>query len=159
MSHSVVIVGAGQAAAQTVASLRSEGFTGDITLIGEEPYLPYQRPPLSKAYLAGELALERLFIKPEEFYTEAKCTLLLGTTATAIDRAKSTLTTSDGRSIPYETLVLATGSRVRHVPIPGGELPGGHDGAGRSATAHHQSGDHEQDNRADRRGSPPLGNL
>ena len=71
MSESVVIVGAGQAAAQTVASLRSEGFTGAITMMGDEPHLPYQRPPLSKAYLAGDLALDRLFIKPQEFYDEA----------------------------------------------------------------------------------------
>ena len=71
MSESVVIIGAGQGAAQTVTSLRQEGFAGAITVIGDEPYLPYQRPPLSKAYLAGELAAERLFIRPQEFYDEA----------------------------------------------------------------------------------------
>ncbi len=124
MSESVVIVGAGQAAAQTVASLRSEGFTGAITMIGDEPHLPYQRPPLSKAYLAGDLALDRLFIKPQEFYDEAKCTLMLGVTVTAIDRAQRRVQTSDGRHVAYDTLVLATGSRVRHLSSHGADVPG-----------------------------------
>ena len=123
MSQSVVIVGAGQAAAQMVASLRSEGFAGAITVIGDEPYLPYQRPPLSKAYLAGELAHERLYIRPAEFYDEAKCTLMLGTTATKVDRAAKTVETSKGQ-VAYDTLVFATGSRVRHLSSGGKDLPG-----------------------------------
>ena len=123
MSASVVIVGAGQAAAQTVASLHSEGFAGAITVIGDEPYLPYQRPPLSKAYLAGELAAERLFIRPREFYDDAKCTMMLGVSATAIDRAKKQVETSKG-SVAYDTLVFATGSRVRHLTAQGKDVPG-----------------------------------
>jgi 3-phenylpropionate/trans-cinnamate dioxygenase ferredoxin reductase subunit len=123
MSQSVVIVGAGQAAAQMVASLRSEGFSGAITVIGDEPYLPYQRPPLSKAYLAGELAHERLYIRPAEFYAEAKCAMMLGTTALKVDRAAKTVETDKG-VVPYDTLVFATGSRVRHLTSQGQDLPG-----------------------------------
>jgi len=123
MSQSVVIVGAGQAAAQTVASLRSEGFAGPITVIGDEPYLPYQRPPLSKAYLAGELAYERLYIRPQEFYDETKAALMLGVRATRIDRGAKIVHTEKGE-VPYDTLVIATGSRVRHLTSDGKDLPG-----------------------------------
>jgi len=124
MDDSVVIVGAGQAAAQLVASLRIEGFAGPITLIGDEPYIPYQRPPLSKAFLAGDLARERLFIKPEEFYAEAKCTLHLGTRATAIDRERKVVKLDGGPEVPYSTLAITTGSRVRKLALPGADLPG-----------------------------------
>ncbi|MEQ1867014.1 MAG: FAD-dependent oxidoreductase [Micropepsaceae bacterium] len=124
MDESVVVVGAGQAAAQLVASLRSEGFAGPITLIGEEAYIPYQRPPLSKAFLAGELAAERLFIKPEEFYPDAKCTLMLNTRATSIDRARNVVKLEGGREVPYATLALTTGSRIRTLPLTGADLPG-----------------------------------
>jgi 3-phenylpropionate/trans-cinnamate dioxygenase ferredoxin reductase component len=124
MSDSVVIVGAGQAASQLVASLRTEGYAGGITIVGDEPYIPYQRPPLSKAFLAGDLARERLFIKPEEFYAEAKCHLLLNTRAVSIDRARKVVKLTDGLELNYTTLALATGSRVRQLPLPGGNLPG-----------------------------------
>lgn len=124
MSDSVVIVGAGQAASQAVASLRSDGFAGDITVIGDEKHLPYQRPPLSKAYLKGEIAEDRLFIKPAEFYAEAKCRLLLNATVTEINRSGKSIRLKDGTSIPYGKLVIATGSRVRKLPIPGADLPG-----------------------------------
>jgi 3-phenylpropionate/trans-cinnamate dioxygenase ferredoxin reductase component len=124
MTDSVLIVGAGQAASQLIASLRQDGFTGAIALLGEEPYIPYQRPPLSKAFLAGELARERLFIKPEEFYAEAKVALHLNTRATAIDRARKTVKLSDGKELPYATLAITTGSRVRKLPLPGADLPG-----------------------------------
>jgi len=124
MSDSVVVVGAGQAASQLVASLRTEGFTGAITLIGDEKHLPYQRPPLSKAYLKGEIAADRLFIKPREFYGEANCTLHLGRSATAVDRKARQVLLDDGTRIPYTKLVFATGSRVRKLPIPGADLPG-----------------------------------
>ena len=123
MSQSVVIVGAGQAAAQMVQSLRGEGFAGTITVIGDEPYLPYQRPPLSKAYLAGELAYERLYIRPEEFYAEAKAALMLGVSATKIDRGPKVVHTTKGE-VPYDTLVLATGSRVRHLTANGKDVAG-----------------------------------
>jgi len=124
MAETVVVVGAGQAAAQLVASLRGEGFAGAITLIGEEPFVPYQRPPLSKAFLAGELAADRLFIKPEEFYAEAKCTLMLRTRAVSVDRVRKIVKLADGREVPYGTLALTTGSRIRKLTLPGADLPG-----------------------------------
>jgi 3-phenylpropionate/trans-cinnamate dioxygenase ferredoxin reductase subunit len=123
VTESLVIVGAGQAASQLIASLRADGYAGQITLVGDEPYIPYQRPPLSKAFLAGELARERLFIKPEEFYTEAKVALQLNTRATAIDRARRVVKLDGGEEISYTTLALTTGSRVRKLPLPGADLP------------------------------------
>src|ERR1700679_3400407 len=100
MSESILIVGAGQAAAQAVQSLRAEGFDGPITLIGEEAYAPYQRPPLSKAYLLGTFARERLFLKAEAFYREADCALMLNMRAQAIHRGEKTVELSDGRKLP-----------------------------------------------------------
>src|SRR5271155_1331459 len=87
MSDRILIIGAGQAGAQAVASLRSEGFAGALAMIGDEAFPPYQRPPLSKAYLAGTFERERLFLKPDAFYADAKCELILGVRATHIDRA------------------------------------------------------------------------
>ena len=124
MTESVLIIGAGQAASQLTASLRQDGFTGAITLVGDEPYIPYQRPPLSKAFLAGELARERLFIKPEEFYTEAKIALHLETRAVAIDRARKIVSLENGKELAYQTLAITTGSRVRKLSLPGADLPG-----------------------------------
>jgi len=126
MAGHIVIVGAGQSGAQAVASLRSEGFDGAITMIGDEPFAPYQRPPLSKAYLNGTMERDRLFLKPDAFYAEAKCELILGVAATHIDRAAKTVNLADGRSIAYDQLLLATGSRVRKIPVPGADLPGIH---------------------------------
>jgi 3-phenylpropionate/trans-cinnamate dioxygenase ferredoxin reductase component len=126
MSERIVIIGAGQAAAQAVASLRAEGFAGGLTMIGDEPYLPYQRPPLSKAYLMGTLERERLFLKPEAFYAEARCEMLLGVSATAIDRDTKSVALSDGRTIPYGQLLLATGTRARPIPVPHAQLNGIH---------------------------------
>lgn len=126
MSGPIVIAGAGQAGAQLVASLRTEGYEGPIVMVGDEPYVPYQRPPLSKAFLAGELAADRLFIRPAEFYAEAKCELMLGVSVTAIDRAKRKVTLGNGKTLDYEFLAITTGSRVRHVSLPGAELPGVH---------------------------------
>jgi 3-phenylpropionate/trans-cinnamate dioxygenase ferredoxin reductase subunit len=126
MSDTIIIIGAGQAGVQAVATLRAEGFSGAITMIGDEAWPPYQRPPLSKAYLMGTFARERLFLKPEQFYTDANCTLLLNVAATAIDRAAKEVTLSDGRSLPYDKLLLATGTRVRRITIPGATLPGVH---------------------------------
>jgi 3-phenylpropionate/trans-cinnamate dioxygenase ferredoxin reductase subunit len=124
MSDSVVIVGAGQAASQLVTSLRSESYQGSITIVGDEPFIPYQRPPLSKAFLAGELGRDRLFIKPEEFYAETKCALRLDTNAVSIDRTQQTLKLGDGSALSYAKLALATGSRVKKLPLPGTDLPG-----------------------------------
>jgi 3-phenylpropionate/trans-cinnamate dioxygenase ferredoxin reductase subunit len=124
MNEHIVIVGAGQSGAQAVASLRSEGFTGAMTMIGDEPFPPYQRPPLSKAYLNGSMERERLFLKPDAFYADAKCELILGVGATHIDRARKVVVLADGREIAYDKLLIATGSRVRKIPVPGADLPG-----------------------------------
>jgi 3-phenylpropionate/trans-cinnamate dioxygenase ferredoxin reductase subunit len=122
----IVIIGAGQAGAQAVATLRAEGFAGAITMVGDEAYAPYQRPPLSKTYLMGTMERDRLFLKPDAFYAEARCELVLDTTATAIDRAARTVALSDGRALAYDKLLIATGTRVRKIKVPGAELPGIH---------------------------------
>ncbi len=122
----IVIIGAGQAGAQAVATLRAEGFAGAITMVGDEAYAPYQRPPLSKTYLMGTMERDRLFLKPDAFYTEAKCELMLNVSATSIDRAAKTVVLSDGRSLPYDKLLIATGTRVRKINVPGAGLAGIH---------------------------------
>lgn len=126
MPEQIIIIGAGQAGAQAVATLRAEGFEGTLTMVGDEPFAPYQRPPLSKTYLSGTLDRERLFLKPDAFFTEARCELLTSVSATAIDRAEKTVTLSDGRSLDYDKLLIATGSRVRKIPVPGANLNGVH---------------------------------
>lgn len=124
MPDPFVIVGGGQAAAQAVASLRQEGYEGPLVLIGEEPRLPYQRPPLSKKFLAGELERERLLIRPEAFYAGVDCRL--GVRAVAIDRARKRLRLATGEEAPYAKLLIATGSRPRRLRVPGADLPGVH---------------------------------
>ncbi len=126
MSEQLIIVGAGQAAAQAVQSLRHGGFDGAITLIGAESCLPYQRPPLSKKYLAGEMPRERLLLRPESFYRDKEVALELGTAVAAIDRAGRRVELENGRSLGYDRLLLATGSRVRRLDVPGAELAGVH---------------------------------
>ncbi len=121
-----MIAGAGHAAGQVVASLKQKKFDGDIVLVGEESYLPYQRPPLSKKFLAGELAAERLFLKPESFYDEPNIDVRLNTRITAIDRSAKTLAVDNGDSIRYDTLILAIGAHARRVPVEGHELEGVH---------------------------------
>ena len=124
----VVIVGAGQAGAALAAKLRALGHQGSIAMIGEEPAPPYQRPPLSKAYLMGEMEEERLWLRAPEFYAENAIDLRLGQQVTAIDRAAKTVTTggtAGGETIPYDHLALTTGSTPRRLPSAiGGELPG-----------------------------------
>ncbi len=122
MSNRVVILGAGHAAGQVVTSLRQHKFDGEIVLVGDEPYLPYQRPPLSKKFLAGELPAERLYVKPESFYDDPAITLRLDTTVEAIDRSAGRLRIKDGEDVAYDKLVIATGSRVRRLPIEGANL-------------------------------------
>ncbi len=126
MPEHFVIIGAGQSGAQAVATLRAEGFEGDITLVGDEPYAPYQRPPLSKAYLMGTMERDRLFLKPDAFYKDARCKLILSLAATAIDRGTKRVTLADGQTLAYDKLLLATGSRVRKIRCPGADLPGIH---------------------------------
>ena len=124
LESQIVIVGAGQAAAQLIASLAQDGFTGSVTLVGDEPYLPYQRPPLSKKFLAGELAFDRLYVRPAAFYEKAGTRLMLGTTVERIDRQAKAVVLADGSRLPYSTLVLATGSRARTIPLPGADREG-----------------------------------
>ena len=123
MAH-VVVVGAGQAGSSLVAKLRNGGFDGEITLIGAEPVVPYQRPPLSKKYLLGEMDLERLFLRPESFYTDNDITLRLGERVTSIDAENRVLTTDKGE-VSYDHLCLTTGSVPRRLPAAiGGALDG-----------------------------------
>ncbi|KIC37805.1 NAD(P)/FAD-dependent oxidoreductase [Leisingera sp. ANG-M7] len=123
MSH-IVVIGAGQAGSSLVAKLRKDGFDGEITLIGAEEALPYQRPPLSKAYLLGEMELERLFLRPESFYTDNNITLKLGQLVTGIDPAAKTVSLGD-EVISYDQLALTTGSDPRRLPAAiGGDLDG-----------------------------------
>ncbi len=123
MTH-VVVIGAGQAGSSCVAKLRNSGFEGDITLIGAEPVPPYQRPPLSKKYLLGEMDLERLFLRPESFYAEHNITLRTGTKVTGIDAATKTVAIGD-ESLSYDHLVLTTGSVPHRLPATiGGDLHG-----------------------------------
>jgi 3-phenylpropionate/trans-cinnamate dioxygenase ferredoxin reductase component len=118
------IVGAGQAGFQTAASLRQEGFAGRIVLIGDEPVLPYQRPPLSKSYLAGDTGLNELWLRPEAFYTAHEIGMLAGETVTAIDRPERRLRLRSGGEIVWDHLVLATGARFRPLAVSGAELDG-----------------------------------
>ena len=120
----IVIVGAGQAAAQACASLRQFGFQGSITLIGEEAALPYQRPPLSKAYMKGDLAEERLYFKPASWYEDQNIDTVLSIRATKIDRSAQTVALEHGGSVPYDVLIVATGSRPRALPVEGADLDG-----------------------------------
>ena len=124
MSEKIVIIGAGQAAIQAIQSLRAEGFSGPITLVGEEAYPPYQRPPLSKAYLLGQLERPRLFLKSDAYYGDAGVELMVNTTARVIDRAGKTVELTDGRKLAYDKLLLTTGARVRRLRCPGADLPG-----------------------------------
>ena len=116
MSETIVIVGAGHAAGQLVTTLRQQQFGGRIVLIGEEPYLPYQRPPLSKKYLAGEMPPERLYVKPGTFFETAQVDLRLGTRVVSIDRTNRTVSLASGDTVSWDWLVLATGSRARRLP-------------------------------------------
>ncbi|MDJ0919732.1 MAG: FAD-dependent oxidoreductase [Henriciella sp.] len=121
-SENTVIIGGGQAAAQACASLRQFGYDGQITLIGDEPALPYQRPPLSKAYMKGDMDEARLYFKPEEWYRDNKVDLILNTRATSIDRSAREVALENGTRRPYDALILATGSRPRTLPVPGADL-------------------------------------
>ena len=123
MKH-VVIIGAGQAGSSCVAKLRNGGFDGRITLIGSEPVPPYQRPPLSKAYLLGDMALERLFLRPEAFYAEQDIDLRMGQTVTGIDTTAQTVHLGE-ETLDYDELVLTTGSVPNRLPAAiGGDLDG-----------------------------------
>lgn len=120
----VVIVGAGHAGGSAAAFLRQYGHEGRIVLIGDEPLLPYQRPPLSKAWLKGEADADSLALKPAEWYGETNVFLRLSGVAERINRAAKTVTLASGEAIAYDFLILATGARARQLPIPGADLAG-----------------------------------
>jgi 3-phenylpropionate/trans-cinnamate dioxygenase ferredoxin reductase component len=122
----IVIIGAGHAAGQAAASLRQEKYEGDIVIIGDEPHIPYQRPPLSKQYMKGEQGLERVYLRPEKFYADNNITVKLNTRAEAIDTQARTVTTERGEVLDYEYLLISTGGRPRHLVAPGSDLPGIH---------------------------------
>ena len=126
MPQNIVIVGAGQAAAQAVETLRRKGYAHALTVIGEEPWLPYQRPPLSKKFLTGAIDADHLPIRHRAFYDEHAVTLHLGRRATHLDPAACTVTLDDGRTLDYDALLLATGSRARRLDLPGATLAGVH---------------------------------
>lgn len=120
---SIVIVGAGQAGYQVAASLRQEGYSGRISLVGDEPGLPYQRPPLSKAYLLGKIAETALLFRPAEFFATQNIELIHDQ-ATAVDRLNRRVLLASGNAVNYDHLVLATGAHNRPLPVPGAELQG-----------------------------------
>ncbi|PIE15051.1 MAG: pyridine nucleotide-disulfide oxidoreductase [Rhodobacterales bacterium] len=123
MTH-IIAIGAGQAGASLTAKLRSLGYEGRITLIGQESVPPYQRPPLSKAYLLGDMERSRLFLRPEQFYESQQIELRLNSTVTAIDPAAKTVWLGD-EALPYDKLALTTGSTPHHLPAHiGGDLQG-----------------------------------
>jgi 3-phenylpropionate/trans-cinnamate dioxygenase ferredoxin reductase component len=122
----VIIIGAGQGGGETAQRLRQGGFAGDITLIGEEPCAPYQRPPLSKTYLKGELSMDRLLLRPPNVYAEENISFLSPLKAVWVDRINKRVRVEGGRELPYDALVLATGARPRRLPLVGADLNGAH---------------------------------
>jgi 3-phenylpropionate/trans-cinnamate dioxygenase ferredoxin reductase component len=119
----VVIIGAGQAAAQLATSLRQDGFAGSICMIGDEPYLPYQRPPLSKKFLHERGSPESLLLRPASFWQDHEVRLLAGSAAGKVDPKERRVSLHDGRDIAYRTLAFATGTRARPLALPGSDLP------------------------------------
>ena len=126
MYEHIVIAGAGQAAVQAVDTLRRRGFTGKLSMVGDEPWLPYQRPPLSKKYLAGALERERLMIRPAQFFAEHQVDTQLGRRVSEILRREQRVRLDDNTLLAYDALLLATGSRPRSLAAPGTELAGVH---------------------------------
>ena len=123
-TRSVVIAGAGHGGVQTAASLRQSGFDGRIILVSDEPGLPYQRPPLSKAYLQGKMLLNSLWLRPESFYSDNKIDLMEGARITAIEPAVRRVMVGESATIEYDHLVLSVGARNRKLPLEGAELDG-----------------------------------
>jgi 3-phenylpropionate/trans-cinnamate dioxygenase ferredoxin reductase subunit len=126
MYERIVIAGAGQAAVQAIDTLRRKGFAGHVLLVGDEPWLPYQRPPLSKKYLAGALDRERLLLRPASFYETHSIETRVGRRVEEISRREQRLRLDDGSSLAYDALLIATGSRPRPLAAPGADLDGVH---------------------------------
>lgn len=125
-SERFVVIGAGHAGGRAVEAMRNAGFEGEVVLIGDEPHLPYERPPLSKEVLQAKDDYQFPFIRPRDYYDEQGIELRLGVGASAIDPEAKTVSLADGSTISYDKLLLATGGRVRKLPIPGSELAGTH---------------------------------
>ncbi|MEV0791906.1 FAD/NAD(P)-binding oxidoreductase [Kribbella sp. NPDC050459] len=125
-AEQIVIVGASLAGATAAETLRKDGWSGAVVLIGSEQSLPYERPPLSKGVLLGKDETSSAQLHDQQWYDDNNIDLRLGTTATAIDPAAHTVTLDDGSQVPYTKLLIATGSRVRTLDVPGAELPGVH---------------------------------
>ncbi|MFZ2099448.1 MAG: FAD-dependent oxidoreductase [Oricola sp.] len=124
MTDPIIIVGAGQTGIKAAETLRTNGYDSDLMLIGEEKWPPYQRPPLSKAYLKGELAEDRLFLKAPDYYEKSNIRLLTGTCVTSIDPAGKRLALDNEKTLSYSKLLLATGTRARTLPLACAELAG-----------------------------------
>ena len=120
--ENLLIIGAGQSAIQCISTLKKEGYSGSITLVGEEEHLPYQRPPLSKGFLEDSINKERLYFKKLEFFTENKVQLYLGLSAEKLEIDNQKVYLSDNSELEFDKLVFATGSRVRYLDFPGSEL-------------------------------------
>lgn len=120
----VVAVGAGQAGCQTAASLRDNGHTGRIVLVGDEPHLPYHRPPLSKGHVTAQIERDSLWLRPDSYYVKRDIELRLSTVVTEIDRADRRIRLDSGERLDYDHLVLALGSRNRPLPVAGADLGG-----------------------------------
>jgi 3-phenylpropionate/trans-cinnamate dioxygenase ferredoxin reductase subunit len=126
MTESIVIIGGGQAGAQAIDTLRREGYAGSLCLVGDEPALPYQRPPLSKKFLSGDLTLDRMLLRHRAFYDEHRVELKLGVRAVGLDAARKRIALSDGTELAYDRLLLCLGGAARRLDCPGAGLGGVH---------------------------------
>ncbi|MCP4317028.1 MAG: FAD-dependent oxidoreductase [Hyphomicrobiales bacterium] len=122
----IVIIGAGQCGLKAVETFRQQGYDGSLVLIGDEPRAPYQRPPLSKAFLKGEIGLERLMLKGEDFFDKFNIDARLSCRVAGLDPSAQRVGLQDGSDIGYSKLLLATGTRSRRIPVPGLDLEGVH---------------------------------
>ncbi len=118
MHYDIIIVGAGHGGAQAAVQLRQSGFAGSIAMIGDEPEIPYERPPLSKDFLAGDKEFERMLIRPASFWADREIAMLTGTLVTAVDAAAQSVTTAAGDTIGYGDLIWATGGAPRKLSLP-----------------------------------------
>ena len=126
LDERIIVIGAGHAAGAFADAVRKQGYEGEVTLIGEEAHSPYQRPPLSKAYLAGDMDAQRLSLRPDSFYEKKNINMMLSTKVSSIDVSAKSISTADGKTVSYNKLVIATGTRVRKLPVPGADLEGVH---------------------------------
>ncbi len=116
MSNSIIIIGAGQAAASCAARLRQKNQSCEITIIGEEPHLPYQRPPLSKKYATGDMTLDQLLLRPEDWYEQNQISCISNQRVTSVDTTQKTATLENSETLSWDKLVFATGSKARALP-------------------------------------------